>query len=71
MESTNTQDAIDDFVLELLRTGNMLTGLAVDLVEGLPDEAYPGEEPAAVVMEMITGTIRTMTSRECFAPLGT
>jgi hypothetical protein len=59
MGSTNTQDAIDSFVLELLRTGDMLTGLAADLVEMLPADAYPGEDPAAVVMEMITGTIRT------------
>jgi DNA-binding MurR/RpiR family transcriptional regulator len=53
------QDAIDHFAFELLRIGNMLAGLAADLVEELPDEAYPGEEPAAVVMEMITGSIRT------------
>ena len=59
MESANTQDAIDGFALELLRTGDMLAGLAVDLVEMLPAAAYPGEEPASVVMEMITGSIRT------------
>jgi hypothetical protein len=59
MGSANTQDAIDGFVLELLRTGDMLVGLAGDLVETLPAEAYPGEKPAAVVIEMITGSIRT------------
>jgi hypothetical protein len=59
MGSTNTQDVIDDFALELLRTGDMLAGLAIDLVEALPADAYPGEKPAAVVMEMITGSIRT------------
>lgn len=59
MEPTNTTDAIDDFVLELLRVGYMLTGLAADLAETLSPEAYPGEDPAAVVIEMITGTIRT------------
>ena len=59
MGSANTQDAIDGFAVELLRTGDMLAGLAVDLVETLPAEAYPGEKPAAVVMEMITGSIRT------------
>jgi hypothetical protein len=59
MGSANTQDAIAGFTLELLRTGNILAGLAADLIEGLPAEAYPGEEPAEVVMEMITGTIRT------------
>jgi hypothetical protein len=59
MGSANTQDAIDAFALELLRTGDMLAGLAVDLVQMLPAEAHPGEKPAAVVMEMITGSIRT------------
>jgi hypothetical protein len=59
MGSTDTRDAIDDFVLELLRVGDMLTGLAADLVEILPVDAYPGEEPARVVMEMVTGSIRT------------
>ncbi len=59
MGSANTQDAIDGFARELLRTGNMLSGLAADLVEALPPDAYPGEKPAAVVIEMITGSIRT------------
>jgi hypothetical protein len=59
MRSANTQDVIDGFALELLRMGDVLAGLAVDLVETLPAEAYPGEKPAAVVMEMITGSIRT------------
>ncbi len=36
----------------------MLSGLAADLVEALPPDAYPGECPAAVVIEMVTGTIR-------------
>jgi hypothetical protein len=59
MGCANTEDAIDGFALELLRTGNMVAGLAADLVEMLPADAYPGEKPAAVVMEMITGSIRT------------
>ncbi len=37
----------------------MLSGLVSDIVEDLPVDAYPGEEPAAVVLEMLTGTIRT------------
>jgi hypothetical protein len=57
--SESTGDAIDDFALELLRTGYMLEGMAADLAETLPATAYPGEEPAAVVMQMITGSIRT------------
>ncbi len=38
----------------------MLFDLAADLTEALPADAYPGEEPAAVVIEMVTGTIRTV-----------
>jgi hypothetical protein len=59
MGTTNTEDAIDAFVLELLRTGNMLTGMAADLAEALPADAYPGEKPGQVVIEMIAGSIRT------------
>jgi hypothetical protein len=58
MGTINTHDAIESFVLELLRTGDMLFGLAADLVEMLPADAYPDEEPSEVVIEMITGTIR-------------
>jgi len=44
---------------ELLRTGLMLSELGCNLAESLPAGAYPGEEPGAVVIEMVTGTIRT------------
>jgi hypothetical protein len=37
----------------------MLSDLGADLVDTLPADAYPGEEPARVVIEMIVGTIRT------------
>lgn len=50
---------MDEFTLGLLRAGWMLSGIAADLAEGLPEDAYPGEEPGAVVIEMMTGTIRT------------
>ena len=59
MEFTDTQDHIDQFVLSLIRTGLLLTDIAGELAEALPDDAYPGEEPGAVVIEMMSGTIRT------------
>jgi hypothetical protein len=59
MGCPETQDAIDRFVLELLRTGSMLSDLGAEVVEALPADAYPGEELGAVVTEMITGSIRT------------
>jgi hypothetical protein len=60
MESTDTQDHIDQFVLSLIRTGVLLTDVAADLAESLPADAYPGEDPGAVVIEMMSGTIRTV-----------
>jgi hypothetical protein len=55
----DSQDHVAAFTEELLRTGLMLSDLGADLVEALPTDAYPGEEPGAVIIEMITGTIRT------------
>jgi hypothetical protein len=53
------EDHVARFTGELLRTGSMLSELVADLVEAVPLDAYPGERPAAVVIEMVTGTIRT------------
>jgi hypothetical protein len=47
------------FVVELVNTGAMLRQVASDLEDALPDDAYPGEEPRAVVLEMLCGTIST------------
>jgi hypothetical protein len=55
----HANDHIEQFVLELLRTGLMLCDLVSDLIESLPPDAYPGEEPGAVVIEMLSGTIAT------------
>lgn len=54
----DTEDAVGDFTLELLRTGNMLFSLAADLIEATPDDAYPGEDSGRVILEMLTGSIR-------------
>jgi hypothetical protein len=59
MEISQSEDHIDRFVLELLRTGLMLSELGADLIESLPEDAYPGEDSGAVVVEMMCGTIRT------------
>jgi hypothetical protein len=56
IEST---DAASAFTLELLRAAVMLTGLADELVDAIPPDAYPGEEPGAVFVEMLSGTIAT------------
>ena len=41
----------------LLRTGIMLSDLLGNLLEDLPEDAFPGEEHAEVLIEMLTGTI--------------
>lgn len=57
MDIPGIGEGIRDFVFALLRTGYMLSHLAADLVDALPDDAYPGEDSAAVVLEMLCGTI--------------
>jgi hypothetical protein len=59
MGTIDSQDHVAAFTEELLRTGLMLSDLGANLAEELPADAYPGEEPGAVVIDMITGTIRT------------
>ena len=59
MGSTESEDHAAEFTKELLRAGDILYGLATDLVEAVPQDAYPGEAPAEVVVEMMVGTIRT------------
>lgn len=58
MRATRTSDYVRDFVEEVLRTGIMLSELLADLIESLPNDAYPGESHAEVVLEMLIGTIR-------------
>jgi hypothetical protein len=53
-----TQTPARDFVWEMFRIGFALTELASSLVEMLPEDAYPGEEPGEVVLDMMTGTIQ-------------
>jgi hypothetical protein len=38
----------------------MLSDLAANLTDALPADAYPGEDTAAVVLEMICGSIATV-----------
>ena len=59
MELTEMQDHIDLFVFSLIRTGLLLTEVAADLTESLPEAAYPEEEPGAVVLGMVCGSIRS------------
>ncbi len=57
MKPVECRDYISEFVMQLLRTGLMLQGLLSDLLEDLPEDAFPDEENAAVLVEMLIGTI--------------
>ena len=35
----------------------MITGVLEDLLETLPDDAFPGENEAEVLLEMLAGTV--------------
>ena len=44
--------------MAVLRIGLMLEGVLANLLEDLPDDAFPGEDNGVVLIEMLTGTIR-------------
>lgn len=46
-------------VEELLRTAFALEGVLASLLEQLPENAFPGEDSAAVLVEMVAGTCRS------------
>ncbi|HEU4393760.1 MAG TPA: hypothetical protein VFR04_09025 [Solirubrobacterales bacterium] len=46
------------FVEELLHTAFSLGGAYVSLLEGLPRDAFPGEDAAAVLIEMFADSCR-------------
>lgn len=53
----NPKDFVWEFVMEILRTGLGLMHVAGDLIEALPEDAYPGESVSEVVIDMMVGTI--------------
>lgn len=56
-----THDTTREFTEALLSTGLGLVDSLSTLLEGLPEDAFPGEEPAAVLVEMLVGTLRPVT----------
>jgi hypothetical protein len=51
-------DAERGFVEEVLRTGLMLANLIAELLEDMPPDAFPDEDPAEVLLQMLTGSVR-------------
>lgn len=54
----NGADVARTLVEELLRTGLVLCDTLASLLEDLPDDAFPGEDNAAVLIEMAVGSSR-------------
>lgn len=59
MDIPGVRPDITEFVFDLLRTGFWLSELASNLTDALPPDAYPGEDTAEVVLEMVCGSIAT------------
>lgn len=53
-----SQEEIREFVDEILRVGLALTDVLATLIEQLPSDAFPGENPAEVVVQMVTGSLQ-------------
>jgi len=51
-----------ELVEEILRTGFALSDMLGTLLEDLPAEAFPGEDNATVLLEMVTGTCLPVVS---------
>ena len=54
----STDDRLKEFTQQLLGTGLTLVDVLGMLSDELPEDAFPGEHPAAVLVEMLTGTLR-------------
>lgn len=76
VESTERQgddELAQAFVEELLHTAFSLGGAYVSLLEDLPGDAFPGEDPAAVLVEMFASSCRpsvqAVSETECRAAM--
>ncbi len=56
-------DVVEAFVTQILRTGLMLTDIAADFAEAMPEDAFPGEHPGRVVIECLSGTAYPIVER--------
>jgi hypothetical protein len=52
------EEAAQLLIEELLRTALALTGALGALLEDMPEDAFPGEDNAAVLLEMVVGSCR-------------
>ena len=55
---TTAPEHVRDLVEQILRTGLALTNALTVLLDDLPEDAFPGEEPGEVLIEMVSGTLQ-------------
>ena len=55
---TESKDDVRSLVEEVLRAGLMFTDVLGEILEDLPEDAFPGEDTGAVLIEMLTGSMR-------------
>jgi hypothetical protein len=67
-------NAAQALIEELLRTAFALEGVLASLLEDLPEQSFPGEDNAAVLIEMVVGSclpaIEAAGEPECWAAIG-
>lgn len=61
MTSQAAEAATRAFIEEVLRTGLMLSDLLGGLLDDLPADTFPGENPGEVLLEMLVGTVLPVT----------
>lgn len=59
-------DFAQALVEELLRSGLVLTEMLTSLLEDMSEDAFPGEENGAVLIEMIVGGDRSQSAASWF-----
>jgi hypothetical protein len=71
LDRTDGADAAQVLIEELLRTGLALGDALSSLLEEMPEEAFPGEDNAAVLIEMVVGSgrpaVEAAGEAECWA----
>ena len=59
----DSDEFVEAFVWQVIRTGFMIQELLCNLLEDLPEDAFPGEDTGHVLVEMLTGAIRPVAER--------
>jgi hypothetical protein len=77
MNFNDRSDLAQVLVMDALSLSLFLSGVVASVLEDLPDDAFPGEDPAEALIEMVIGSVRPAvdaagpeTTRAAIALLG-